>query len=258
VIPHTRDHCHLGLLTVLAAAALWAVPSFAATEMDISIRPAHEAPVELLRPADGEILVGGREATVAWRALRELPDDGIHEWEAFLSFDGGRYWPVRITPHLDIGLSSFRFEVPPIESDDVRLMLRFGDERRELGYILPHALRSVVPVGVWTPPPAPASGPGEAAHSGVLGVVLWAEGERDGRHVEMRSSSWASPGVLATRVNPIGTRPVLATTERRTSDSATARPQRTAPAGLAHRPPLPVHATVLSLPLPLLTCRQNE
>lgn len=258
MIPHTRDRRHISQLTALAAAALWAVPSFAATEMDISIRPAHEAPVELLRPADGEILVGGHEATVAWRALRELSVEGIHEWEAFLSFDGGRHWPVRITPHLDIGLSSFRFEVPPIESDDVRLMLRFGDERREVGYVLPHALRSVVPVGVWTPPPAPAIGPGEAAHSGVPGVVLWAEGGRNGRRVEVRSASCAPSGLRAKRTDHIGTRPVLATAERRTSDSATARTQRPEPAALEHSSALPVHATVLILPLLLLTCRQNE
>jgi hypothetical protein len=137
---------------LLVAVAVLALPAAAAAGPDIAVRPAHELPVELIRPMPGEVLVGGREATVEWRPLRELETLGIDEWEAFLSFDGGRHWPVRVTPHLDIELSSFRFVVPDIPSDEVRLMLRFGDERRETGYILPMTLRSVVYLGCWTPP----------------------------------------------------------------------------------------------------------
>jgi hypothetical protein len=115
---------------LLMAVAVLALPAAAAADLDVTVRPVCELPVELIRPLPGEVLVGGREATVAWRPLRELDDLGIDEWEAFVSYDGGRHWPVRITPHLDIELSSFRFVVPHIPSDDVRLMLRFGDERR--------------------------------------------------------------------------------------------------------------------------------
>ena len=101
---------------LLMAIAVLALPAVAAAGPDINVRPAHELPVELIRPMVGEVLVGGRQATVAWRPLRELEQLGIDEWEAFLSFDGGRHWPVRITPHLDIGaveLSASRCRTSP-------------------------------------------------------------------------------------------------------------------------------------------------
>ena len=48
------------------------------------------------------------------------------EWEAFLSFDGGATYPVRITPHLDLELRRVRWQVPAIPtsvsvSDDAAL-----------------------------------------------------------------------------------------------------------------------------------------
>jgi hypothetical protein len=257
VTQHTRDSCDISQLLLLAAAALWAVPSFAATEMDISMRPAHEAPVELLRPADGDVLVGGGQATVAWRAVRDMSAEGIHEWEAFLSFDGGRQWPVRITPHLDIGVSSFRFEVPPFASSNVRLMLRFGDERREVGYVLPLALSTVAPDHFWTLPPLPAFAPGEAARPGVPGVVLWAEGGRSGRRVEIRADSWTPPGVRAARA-PGGELSSVLATERRGPEPASALSRRPEPATLALHLPAPERMAALVLPLLLLICRQNE
>ena len=59
---------------LLVAVALLALPAMAAADLDVTVRPAHELPVELIRPMPGEVLVGGREATVAWRPLRELDD----------------------------------------------------------------------------------------------------------------------------------------------------------------------------------------
>ncbi len=246
-------------VTVLTAAVLCAAPVVASADMDVSIRPARETPVELLRPADGEILPGGRQATLAWRAVRDLTAEGIHEWEAFLSFDGGRNWPVRITPHLGIDVQSFRFEVPPYPADDVRLMLRFGDERREVGYVLPLRLSTVAPDGGrWTPPPAPAFAPGEAARPGAPGVVLWTEGDRDGRRVEIRADTWTPPGVRAAPSTQGELRPVVATVERRTSGSVAARTHCPGAAVLAQPPPAPVLEAVPFFPLLLLTCRQNE
>jgi hypothetical protein len=41
------------------------------------------------------------------------------EWEAFLSLDGGRTYPVRITPHLDLSIRRrFHFQVPAFPTRD--------------------------------------------------------------------------------------------------------------------------------------------
>ncbi len=247
------------LVTLLAAGALAAA---AAADADVTIRSPDEAPFELLRPAAGEVLVAGQPAAVAWRADRELSAEGIHEWEAFLSFDGGRTWPVRITPHLDIDRSSFHFVVPPIPSDHVRLMLRFGDERREVGFILPSEWRSVVPAGspglAVAPSPAPAIEPGEAARPGVPGVVLWAEGDPDGRGVRLRAAAWTPPNLQPRRSHHFSVSPAVVPTDQRMSDGATDRTPLLETAGLISRTRAQVRASVHILPLLLLVCRRNE
>ena len=243
---------------LLVAVAVLALPTAAAADLDVTVRPAHELPVELIRPMPGEVLVGGRDATVEWRPLRELEVLGIDEWEAFLSYDGGRHWPVRITPHLDIELSTFRFVVPHIPSDDVRLMLRFGDERRETGYELPMALRSVVIQGSWAPPPSAAGSAGEAARPGVPGVVLWVEGDRGGRGISIRTAGWTPRSLRANAEASLALWTALAPPERRLSQSAIDRAQESAPTPPARRIPLSAGAPVRALFLLLLLCRRNE
>ena len=243
---------------LLMAIAVLALPAVAAAGPDIDVRPAHELPVELIRPMVGEVLVGGRQATVAWRPLRELEALGIDEWEAFLSFDGGRHWPVRITPHLDIWLSTFRFVVPHIPSDDVRLMLRFGDERRETGYILPMTLRSVVYLGCWAPPPAPAGAPGESARPEVPGVVLWVEGDRAGRQLSVRTAGWMTRSLRASADARLPLWTFLAPPERRGLEWAIDRAQACVSALPSCRASLSGGASVHAVLLLLLLCRRNE
>src|SRR6185436_14051897 len=81
-------------------------------------------------PRAGEVLRGGATATLAWSAASSLPPF-VEEWEAFLSVDGGRYYGYRITPHLEIDRRRFTFEVPNVETESARILLRAGDERRE-------------------------------------------------------------------------------------------------------------------------------
>lgn len=250
-----RRVSHPMLLVVVAVLAL---PTTAAAELDVTVRPAHELPVELIRPMPGEVLVGGREATVAWRPLRELEDLGIDEWEAFLSFDGGRHWPVRITPHLDIELSTFRFVVPHLPSDDVRLMLRFGDERRETGYELPMTLRSVVLQGFWTPPPMPAGAPGEAAQPGVPGVVLWVEGDRAGRELSVRTAGRTTRSLRANAELLVPAWPLLAPSERRLLQWAIDRAQESMQPPPTRRTSSSAFVPVRAILLLLLLCRRNE
>ena len=146
--------------------------------------PAAPSPVELTAPRAGDTLRAGDTVELAWKpkgaaaGLRHA-----EEWEAFLSFDGGATYPVRITPHLDLALRRVRWQVPAIPTHDARLLLRFGDEHRETRVELPQ--RFTIAASAW---PAPlfgggarrAASPGEPAFPGRPGVVAWVEGSRQG------------------------------------------------------------------------------
>jgi len=130
-------------------------------------------------PADRTELVGGSRATIAWTADAPLPA-GIEEWEAFLSVDGGGYYAMRITPHLDRDVRRFTFVVPNVASSDARILLRFGDERRETEVALPLRLRirhdSIAPRLFATV----EEKNGEAARENDPPVAAWIAGSRDG------------------------------------------------------------------------------
>ena len=64
---------------------------------------------------------------------------GAEEWEAFLSVDGGAHYAVRITPHLDAGVRSYRFRVPNVATRDARVLLRNGDELHERIVMVPRS-----------------------------------------------------------------------------------------------------------------------
>src|SRR5262245_60035984 len=76
----------------------------------------------LVHPAAGDELDAGSVALIEWEGLA-LPEHA-DEWEAFLSLDGGRTWPLRITPHLDISIRRFEFPVPDFPTRDARILLR--------------------------------------------------------------------------------------------------------------------------------------
>lgn len=65
----------------------------------------------------------------------------IREWEVFLSLDGGRSHPIRLTPHLDISIWRATVRVPNFATDEARLLLRFGDEREEHEFELAGSFR---------------------------------------------------------------------------------------------------------------------
>jgi hypothetical protein len=161
------------------------------------------APVRLLAPWDGAALAAGSTAEIEWAPL-----DAFHrlsrteEWEAFLSLDGGKTYPVRITPHLDQDLRRFRFQVPPVPAADVRILLRFGDERRETVAELPQrfsiAPSPLMPRIFELASLTPAHG--EAALPGQAGVVAWVEGSRRGGSLRQRIA--AAPPALHARFEP--------------------------------------------------------
>jgi hypothetical protein len=143
--------------------------------------------VQLEAPRAGETLRSGDTADLAWAPREPFARlDALgqaEEWEAFLSFDGGATYPVRITPHLDARLRRVRWQVPAVPTNDARLLLRFGDERNETSVELP--LRFAIAEAPWAAPlfgggARQAAMPGEPALPGQPGVVAWVEGSRQG------------------------------------------------------------------------------
>ncbi|HEX9458091.1 MAG TPA: hypothetical protein VGA84_03050 [Thermoanaerobaculia bacterium] len=137
--------------------------------------------IRLIAPAAGTSLRGGETAAIAWEA-DSLPP-GAEEWEAFLSIDGGRHYPIRITPHLDIDLHRATWTVPNITARDVRVLLRVGDERRESAIEVPASFAIDAQLGfapIW-PAAATSASPGEEARQGDGGVTAWVAGDRQGK-----------------------------------------------------------------------------
>lgn len=140
-------------------------------------------------PAEGAVLRGGSRATVAWTAPK-LPAF-VEEWEAFLSVDGGGYYGYRITPHLDADRREFTFEVPNVQAASARILIRAGNEHREIE--LDTSLTFVIeqdPALALAAPPVEIieDKRGEAAREGDRGVIEWIDGDRDGRHLVQRSA----------------------------------------------------------------------
>jgi hypothetical protein len=189
----------LGAALALALAAPWAA---AALPIEWDGPP---PPVRLVAPAPGEVLAGGGTAEIAWEPTGPL-GEGVVEWEAFLSLDGGATYPVRITPHLDVALRRASFRVPALASREVRLLLRFGDERREASLPVAHRF-AIAPAspGAFEPPPAQVLGAGEPALPGAAGVVAWAEGTRQGgatRQVAGTAAAGLRPGFAVAEDRP--------------------------------------------------------
>ncbi len=152
-------------------------------------------PVQLVAPSAGAALAAGSSAELGWAPLEAfagLPD--VEEWEALLSVDGGATYPVRITPHLDEDLRRVRWQVPSFPTADARILLRFGDERRETAVELPQRF-SIVPSPQSSFLPArTALHPGEPALPGHAGVAVWVEGSRRGGSLRQVAAA-EGPGV---------------------------------------------------------------
>ena len=142
-------------------------------------------PVRLVAPSSGASLRGDHFATFTWSSDRPIDAE---EWEAFLSVDGGRYYSVRITPHLDLNLRSFEFLVPNIASDDVRLLMRVGDEHVETIYEFSQRFSIRPSPSVVVGRRLTAEPPPESARPGEPPVVQWATGGRAGDNVTVAHS----------------------------------------------------------------------
>lgn len=186
--------CRAPFVSSALCVALCALPAGA-------VERAHaRAPDGFARWAEGGSSLawrGGGEATLAWepgpRFQEEAARSPIQEWEAFLSLDGGRTWPVRLTPHLSTSVRRVTVELPALAAPDARLLLRFGDERRELELELPLRIRIEAPRRERARPARRAWHAGEAARPGARGAVFWADGDRAAAAIQRYESSESDP-----------------------------------------------------------------
>jgi hypothetical protein len=153
--------------------------------------------LRVISPRAGATMRGGSFAALQWTAGALPPR--AEEWEAFLSLDGGRYYAFRITPHLDIDRRAFDFLVPNVDTNDVRILIRTGDERHETLVELPDRFSIVrddhadLPMHVLA-----GAGRAEAARQGDPLVVAWAEGDRAASRVTEQASTEGSTSIVAT------------------------------------------------------------
>ncbi|MCC7061099.1 MAG: hypothetical protein IT508_12790 [Burkholderiaceae bacterium] len=173
----------VALLAALVSALLGSVDA-AEARASARHRRFERAPVAVTSPLATDTLRAGETLTLAWQPLPELARHaGLEEWEAFLSFDDGARYSVRLTPHLDLERRSFAITLPQMAAPKARLLLRFGNEEEELEYELPGGFE-ILPARKLQPEPAAlARGRGEPARLADLrdaGVTIWVEGSRSG------------------------------------------------------------------------------
>jgi hypothetical protein len=223
---------------------------------------ARALPVQLVSPRPGATLLAGSEAELEWTSLQPLPD--VEEWEAFLSLDGGRTYPIRITPHLDQDLRRVRWRVPGLPTSDARLLLRLGDEHRETAFELPQRF-SIVEVSILEPAfplatVAPAAG--EPALPGHPGVVAWVEGSRRGGSIRQVVAPERLSLRAAFRLPQSHTEPAILTSQEEAPSDPLSPSASSAslalPAGGGYRLAGLARSPLLAFDILLLTQRQNE
>jgi hypothetical protein len=189
-------HSPLGRLIAVAALGGSAMASVAAAGSGLEHPAGRLETIQLLAPAPAAPLPAGSEAVLEWAPRPGFEGLPAHEeWEAFLSLDGGRSYPIRITPHLDIDLHRAVWEVPAVTSPDVRILMRVGDERHEVAIELPERF-SIAQSGTLSPfalAPALSAHAGEAARPGDPGVRIWSEGSRSGGGRHLRAANPDGP-----------------------------------------------------------------
>ncbi len=88
-----------------------------------------------------EQVVPGQEIELRWS---DLPP-AVEEVEILLSLDGGRSFPIRVSPELDARSGRKVWRVPPIRGEHAMLQLRMGTGEAELPGPASPAFRIAVP-----------------------------------------------------------------------------------------------------------------
>jgi hypothetical protein len=233
--------------------------------MLVWVNAAHAgALVEWVSPHPGAVWRAGEPVTLEWRRTEPWPLGlDVEEWEAFLSLDGGRSFPVRLTPHLEADLRAVRVRVPALPTGHAALLLRFGNEKREIEWLVPGEFQIT----------AGGSGAerqvstlafqrfsaerGESARAGDAGVVVWAEGRRDGG--DWRAASAAPRSAFAPAVETLRDHDESSSASETSSRDADERPAAwLVPAADSRRAPRASPRTRRDIPILRLIERQNE
>lgn len=249
-------------LFVAALLGLLLAPTLA-SPLAAKVKVFHEKAefLRLLEPMAGATFEAGGRAELRWVPGADLANlEGVHEWEAFLSVDGGRTWAFRITAHVELARQQIEWRVPDIVADDVRLLLRVGDERVEHEQLIAGRFTIVPRAARWVPPATlqRSLSRGEAARPGEPGVLSWIEELPDGRLVEHHFE----PSGLQLTAPESAPRPECLATldsqrERERDLLAGKRPRSTASRLVATEPHF-FSRPARSLPILLLVQRFNE
>jgi hypothetical protein len=86
------------------------------------------AGITVTAPPPARHLAPGESVAIAWS---DLPA-GVEELEVLLSLDGGRSYPVRLTPSMDPRRAVFEWVVPNLPAACARVRLRVGIGGREI------------------------------------------------------------------------------------------------------------------------------
>ena len=112
------------LLATIFAVALSAAPQLVSTA---SAGGTYSA--SLISPRVGQVLYPGQHIRVEWTSVLPNINLGACEMEVWLSVDGGRTFPMWISPWLNAKAQSFDWTVPNMLTNAAVLDIRFGCEQ---------------------------------------------------------------------------------------------------------------------------------
>lgn len=112
------------LLATIFAVALSAAPQLVSTA---SAGGTYSA--TLISPRVGQVLYPGQHIRVEWRSTLPNINLGACEMEVWLSVDGGRTFPMWISPWLNGKAQSFDWIVPNTFTNAAVMDIRFGCEQ---------------------------------------------------------------------------------------------------------------------------------
>ena len=123
-----------GFVVTLFAVAFAFAPQLLKTSTAASTEPEGKYAAKLVSPQAGDVVYPGQKVRIVWEALLpKLPvDPSWCEAEIYLSLDGGRSFPIIITPIRfgpDSKIFSFDWTVPNMPTAAAVLDIRFGCEQ---------------------------------------------------------------------------------------------------------------------------------
>ena len=113
-----------GILLIVVAVALALAAQFVSSSRAASGRYS----AQLISPTAGQVVYPGQKVRVEWKSV--LPPINLEgcEAELWLSLDGGKTFPMVITPIMDPKAQFFYWTVPNFPTKTAVLDIRFGCE----------------------------------------------------------------------------------------------------------------------------------